>query len=401
MFATLPPILQSHPRLRTVDGEVRNAGWLELFFDLVFVLAVAQAAEYLHDHLSVGGFISFVGLFVCVWWTWVGFSFYADQFDPDDVIYRLIMFAASLLSIMLAVNIQGALGGGMIGFVLSYASLQLLLTALYWWGRRDKNARSFSTQFAIGFAIAALVWIVSLWIPTPFRYLFWTLALLIEIFTPVIVNFSFKSRPNYASHIPDYVSHIPERLGIFTLIVLGESIFQVGTGLVGAHWQAFSVASAIGSFVIAVCLWWLYFQHIDMKVIHRAIAGGKRELALSYIWSYTHIIIYVGLTMTSVGIALAIVQAPGTLTLPARLLLCGGVAAVFLAITFINYISPTSLSRRELITRLAIAGFMMLLLIPVRWLDTLADVLLLVALLVATIAFETLRSMRVGKSSVA
>ena len=217
MFPALPPMLQRHPSLHTADGEVRNAAWLELFFDLVFVLAVSQSAEYLRAHLSVGGFISFVGLFICVWWTWIGFSFYADQFDPDDVIYRLAMFAASLLSIMLAVNIRGALEENVVGFVLSYAALQFLLTALYWWGRRDKHARMFSTQFSIGFAIATLLWIASLWIPTPFRYVIWTLALLIEIFTPVIVAFNFKAKPHY-------VSHIPERLGLFTLIVLGESI---------------------------------------------------------------------------------------------------------------------------------------------------------------------------------
>jgi low temperature requirement protein LtrA len=85
-----PAILKRHPSLRTSPGGERSASWLELFFDLVFVLAVAELARYLHEHLDPGGFLGFAGLFVPVWWTWICFSFYADQFDPDDLAYRVV-----------------------------------------------------------------------------------------------------------------------------------------------------------------------------------------------------------------------------------------------------------------------------------------------------------------------
>ena len=88
----------------------RHATWLELFFDLVFVLAIAELAHYLHDHLSVGGFLGFLFLLVPVWGTWMSYTYYADLLDVDGPAYRMAMLAAMLLSIALAVSVYGALG---------------------------------------------------------------------------------------------------------------------------------------------------------------------------------------------------------------------------------------------------------------------------------------------------
>src|SRR5947207_5929847 len=112
------------------ESDERHAGWLELFFDLVYVLAIAELAHYLRDHLTPVGFLGFVCLFVAVWWAWLGFSFFTDMFDPDHVIYRVIMLVAMLCSIVLAVNIQDALGENGTVFILMYATLQGLVAVL-------------------------------------------------------------------------------------------------------------------------------------------------------------------------------------------------------------------------------------------------------------------------------
>src|SRR5215213_3056388 len=88
----------NRPRLRTIEpteGE-RHASWLELFFDLVFVLAVAQVAHVLSAHADFGGFLKYAALFVPVWWAWVGFTFYADRFETEETTYRILMFAGML-----------------------------------------------------------------------------------------------------------------------------------------------------------------------------------------------------------------------------------------------------------------------------------------------------------------
>ena len=102
------------PRLRTVeddDGDERHATWLELFFDLVFVVAVAQLADGLAADPSVHGFLVFAGLFVAVWWAWVGYTFYADRFDTDDPPHRVLMLVGMFLVAVLASVIPEAFHG--------------------------------------------------------------------------------------------------------------------------------------------------------------------------------------------------------------------------------------------------------------------------------------------------
>jgi low temperature requirement protein LtrA len=86
-------------------GGSRHANWLELFFDLVFVLAVAQLGGYFHDHLTAAGVLNFVFLLLPVWSAWMGFSYFSDVFDVDTPAFRTTMLAAMLLSITVAVTI--------------------------------------------------------------------------------------------------------------------------------------------------------------------------------------------------------------------------------------------------------------------------------------------------------
>src|SRR3982751_5319244 len=89
---------RSRLRLRTLDANMgeRHASWLELFFDLVFVLAVAEVARTLAGHSDSGGLLKYAALFVPVWWSWVGFTFYADRFESEEAAYRILMFAGML-----------------------------------------------------------------------------------------------------------------------------------------------------------------------------------------------------------------------------------------------------------------------------------------------------------------
>ena len=126
------------PRLRTLedDGDERHATWLELFFDLVFVVAVAQLADGLGEDPSVHGFLVFTGLFVAVWWAWVGYTFYADRFDTDDPPHRILMIAGMFAVAVLASVIPDAFHGATASFALAYAGVRtvvVVLNARAWW----------------------------------------------------------------------------------------------------------------------------------------------------------------------------------------------------------------------------------------------------------------------------
>ena len=146
------------PTLYRSDEEGRHTTWLEHFFDLVYVFALAQIAHFLHEHLTVAGFFSFVFLFVPVWYAWIGFSYYSDQFDTDDVPYRLTIVAAMFGSIALALTLGNALDGGAVAFAASYIFLRVLLIGLYVraWRSVDEAKQlcaGFVASFSLGTAI--------------------------------------------------------------------------------------------------------------------------------------------------------------------------------------------------------------------------------------------------------
>jgi low temperature requirement protein LtrA len=283
-------------------GGERHATWLELFFDLVFVLAIAELAHYLHDHLSVGGFLGFLFLFVPVWGTWMGYTYYADLFDINGPAYRVAILAAMLLSIALAVSIHGALDGGSSGFVAAYVALRMLLVGLYAWAwRYAREVRPQCARYVAGFSAGALIWSASLLVPEPARYGLWVIGIIVvEIATPFFVQLTVLEE------LPIQVSHLPERLGLFTIIVLGESIVVTGLGVADTEWAIGSVMVAALGFAVVGSLWWLYFDRVDESAVERAYTGGVKELLIGFAWAYGHLLIYAGLAVIAVGIELAI-----------------------------------------------------------------------------------------------
>ena len=111
------------PRLRTAEegGELRHTTWMEAFYDLIFVVAVAALGKRLYNDDSPAGILQFAGLFVPVWWAWVGHTIYAARFDTDDLVHRLATAAMMLAAAAMAVQIPTALEEGSAGFAAAYA----------------------------------------------------------------------------------------------------------------------------------------------------------------------------------------------------------------------------------------------------------------------------------------
>jgi low temperature requirement protein LtrA len=339
------------PRLRVGEEEGRHATWLELFFDLVFVVAIAALAGLLHDDLSPLGFFAFFSLFVPVGWAWMSFAYYADQFDTDDALFRVVMLVAMLASAALAVNVGGAIGDGAAGFVAANVALRALLVGLYAWAwRNSAEARPMSARYGAGFAVGALIWSVSLLAPEPVRYGLWALALLIEMGTPVLGYSTVRS-------VPGHASHMPERFGLFTLIVLGESIVVITAAVVDTDWRPASALVAALGFALAACMWWLYFDHVDEEAIAQSFTGGAAGVVRSHVWGYGHLAVWAGIAAAGVGVEFAILEAPEpALSLGPRAALCGGLALYLLSVSAIQRATPRSLGSGALAARLLVAA---------------------------------------------
>ncbi len=365
-------------RLRTIEntGEERHASWLELFFDLVFVLAVAQVALALHNDQSGVGAVHYVALFAPVWWVWIGYSFYADRFESNETAYRLLMFAAMLAVVALSVNVRGAFSDtGARAFIYSYVLVRALLIVLYLRAAYYVPlARDLCVRYAIGFSVGAVLWLASAFVAAPTRYALWAVGLLVEILTPI-----FSQR--VVRRTPYDTSHVPERFGLFTIIVLGEAVLAAANGAATATWDTLTILAAVIGFAVAAALWWINFEFVEDDGLR---AGWSLA---SQVFLYGHFLIVAGIVAAGLGAEFLIKGAHyAALPLSVRAMLCGGVAVFLIAITLIRL----SAGRCPLVwTRFAAIAAVCALLVLGNWLPPLALAALLLATLVAEVAIES------------
>jgi low temperature requirement protein LtrA len=174
--------------------------------------------------------------------------------------------------------------------------------------------------------------------------------------------------------------------------VLGEAIVSVATGVAEADWQWRAVLTAVAGFASAACAWWLYFRRADPTVISRAVRGIARDRLVSYVYGYSHLLVFAGITAGGVGVQVAIEGAAEPLPLPARIALCGGTAVTLLGMDLIDWAAPSPLPRMVLLRR-ALAGMGAIVLIALGGLVTASTLVsLLAGLIVALTAVEGMES---------
>ena len=325
------------PQLRTRADEVdrRHATWLELFFDLVFVVAIAELGHQLVVDHSFFGFLRFAGLFIPVFVAWQGFMAYADRFDTDDLAFRLAVFCAMLAIAAMAVLIGDvALGRNTTAFVLAYVTIRCLMLALYaraWFAVPE--ARPLIRFYGLGYALGVAIWLSSLAVPPPLRYVVWGIALTEELSLPPLTT-------RLHHRIRTSASHLPERWALFTLIVIGESVVAVALETAGARWHAASAAAAVLGFAAVVGAWWLYFDRQADVVL----TGSTASVV---IYSYAHIPLLIGLAGMSAGVRLLIEHASDPhLGLEPTAALLGGVILYLLALMATRAVTVSGAHRR-------------------------------------------------------
>lgn len=381
-------MLWQPPRLRR-DGEgpsERRATWLELFYDLVFVAAIGQLAHYLSGHLSGEGLASFGLFFIAIWWCWVGATFYATRFDNDAIPDRLVTFIEMGIVAAMAVNAHHGLAAGSTGFALCYVLFRGLLVGQYLVaGYYVPVARGLTTHYAIGFGSSVALWLLSVLVPVPWRYALWALGLIVDLGTPLTAG-------RLVALVPPSLTHIPERIGLFTIIVLGEAIIAVVNGLSELEWGLSAVITALLGLSIAFSLWWLYFDSADGSPL-RSMQKGKMYIGLA--WLYAHLPLAAGLIAAGVGMGHMIETGAGIPPEDAeRWLMCGAIALVLTALAGIHWMTCTlgTPRFRKVLSayRLAAAGGLLLI---ATWGGQLSS-LSLVTILAAICALQVILDLR-------
>jgi low temperature requirement protein LtrA len=240
----------------------RKISWLELFYDLVYVAAISQLTHHIAAEPSwhTAG-LSFL-LFSLIFWSWVNGSQYYDLHGSDSIRTRLLTFWQMLAVAAVAVTIPGIYEGHHLNFSITFASLQVLITYLWWSvGFYDPSHRVFNKFYTINYVIAFGLLIVSAFTSYPIAIFIWIAVLILNLTPPLTgagtINREFKKR----GQVFTASATIVERLGLFTIIVLAESILGTVTGISGMHEHPVIVWLAlILAILIAFLLWSLYFD---------------------------------------------------------------------------------------------------------------------------------------------
>ena len=321
---------------KTNKNEERHATWLELFHDLIFVVTISQLSHYLLHDVSLSNFFGFLFLFIPVWWSWIGTTFFATRFYSDDLGHRLLLLLQMGGAGAMAVNISGAFNNNFSGFALSYAFMRLILVIEYVRVFRtiksSESANPLVKRYIIGFSIAAIIWLISAFVPIiEIRFALWVIGLTIDFATPISTS---KLTSKFAPHI----SHLPERMGLFTLIVLGESIVGIVNGMTEQIWDVYSVIEASLGLCISFSLWWLYFDSTGRLPIQ--ILREKGRISLYLIWLYTHFPLVVAVTAVGVGIRRLVSSEQHSVLSNSDLwLICGSVAISLISQSILHLIS--------------------------------------------------------------
>ncbi|GAA1654672.1 low temperature requirement protein A [Catellatospora bangladeshensis] len=281
---------------RSPDEPHRTATPLELFFDLCFVVAVAQAAASLHHAVTEGhtgqGVLGFLMVFFAIWWAWVNFSWFSSAYDTDDVPFRLTTMVQIAGALILAAGVPRAFDHGDFRLItLGYVVMRLAMVTQ--WLRvaaQDPAHRGTALRFAGGIALVQAGWVLRLLLPAPWDFRMFFVLVVCELLVPVWAE--RKAPTRWHPH------HIAERYSLFTLIVLGESVLSATLAVeaaFGTGHAASLVWLAAAGLVIVFSMWWLYFERSAHDLLVSLRAGIR--------WGYGHYFILAAAAAVGAGLA--------------------------------------------------------------------------------------------------
>lgn len=305
----------------------RSATPLELLYDLCFVVAVAQAASSLHHSVAEGhgaeGALGFAVVFFAIWWAWMGFAWFASAFDTDDPLYRLKVLVQIIGVLTLAAGVPRAFEGS--DFFLLTAGYAIMRAGLIaqWLraARADPRVRATAYRNAFGVGVLQLFWIALLAVPAE-RWIYgWMVLALLELLVPWWAEQA--GRTTWHPH------HIAERYGLFTIIVIGESVLAATVAIQSAiDLRAIPgelISVIIAAPIILFAMWWLYFA----RPAHALLVS----IRAAFLWGYGHYFVFASAAAVGAGLAVLADHATGKAHIPA---LAAGMAlaipvAVYLA----------------------------------------------------------------------
>ena len=276
-----PPMAERHKEIMDQTerkllylSELRHATWLELFFDLIFVVALGKLTHLLahthHGHLAPGVWFHFILAFVPMWWIWVGHTVYSNRFDADTRRHRIATLFLMFLIMLASVHLGEEIIHNHVPFVIIYCFARLFISWLYFSAaRRHQEKAKFAKRTGNTFMVGALISASSAFMELPGAIIVFYVGILFDM----VGRRFFIGRT-----IPIDREHLVERVGLLAIILLGESVISLSGGMTDMTWDTLTAVTAVFGFVFICMIWWIYFDSFPFLINSRRDIEGDAIL---------------------------------------------------------------------------------------------------------------------------
>ena len=361
--------------------ETARVSPLELFFDLVFVLALTQCTALMADEPTWEGVAKALAILTLLWWSWGGYAWLTSVLDPEEGAVRIVIFAAMAAFLVVALCVPEAFDDSALLFAIAYAVVRAAHIGLFVLAsREDAQLRGSVIALAVSTALSVGLLVTASLFDGAAQGAIWAVAIALDLGGPYFFGVEgWRLVP----------AHFAERFGLIVIIAIGESIVAIGTGLEQTV-DAGIVAAAVLGTVVAAGLWWLYFDVVALVAERRLsnAAPGREQNSIGRdSYGYLHLPMVAGIVLIALGMKKTLGDVGEPLKdVPAAAML-GGASLYLLAHVGFRWRNIHTLNRQRLVVGLAL-----LTLIPLATeIAALATLGVLAAIIAALIAYEAIR----------
>jgi low temperature requirement protein LtrA len=323
---------QDRGLLRTRHGHAHHrVGFVELFFDLVFVFAITQLSHSLIEHFSIIGAIETALLTLAVWWVWIYTVWATNWLDPEKLPVRVLLLAMMLPGLIVSAAIPQAFEARGLWFAGAYVSIQLGRTLFFLWAvaGHEHLVRTFR-GILVWMSVSGLVWIAGAFVEHEARLAVWGVAYGLDFIAPATGFWVPGLGRSVTADWNVEGGHVAERCGLFVIIALGESLLVTGATFSNLPWTTATVAAMCASVLGSVAMWWLYFD-TTAETGTRTIAGSEDPGRLARLaYTYIHLLLVAGIILSAVGDEFVLAHADGHTDARTAIAVLGGPALFLL-----------------------------------------------------------------------